>query len=172
MDTYVLTTKQGSNSWVWPFLAAAPGVSGYFYLPSLFAYGSLPVWDSQGLDKNRSKIASCWSTHALPIYTALILIPVTNGLLVFCRPIHDAVDNNHVELARLMLACGADMRIATYSGRTCVKLARSIEMQHLINGNPYWNTCFICWLWSGSEPYNGPTLLPWCNHFQAFIACY
>ncbi len=83
MDTYVLTIKQGSNSGVRLFLAAteaaAPGVSGYFYLPSVFAYGSLPVWDSQALDKNRSKIAIWWSTHAVPIYTAL-LIPVSNGI--------------------------------------------------------------------------------------------
>ena len=50
------------------------------------------------------------------------------------RPIHDAVDNNHVEIVRLLLAYGADMILATYSGRTALNLARSTEMKALLHG--------------------------------------
>lgn len=50
------------------------------------------------------------------------------------RPVHDAIDNEKVELARLLLAHGGDPLIATYSGRTTRKLARSNETKTLIHG--------------------------------------
>ena len=48
---------------------------------SIYPHCLLMVVCLFGMDKNRSRIAIWWSTHALPIYTAL-LIPVTNGLLM------------------------------------------------------------------------------------------
>ncbi len=50
------------------------------------------------------------------------------------RPIHDAVDNNWLELVRMLLAYGADPLIATYSGRTTIKLARTKAMKTFIIG--------------------------------------
>uniref|UniRef100_A0A8C4WUG5 BCL-6 corepressor PCGF1 binding domain-containing protein n=1 Tax=Eptatretus burgeri TaxID=7764 RepID=A0A8C4WUG5_EPTBU len=44
------------------------------------------------------------------------------------RPLHDAVENDHLQLTRLLLAHGADPTLATYSGRTVSHLARSPVM--------------------------------------------
>lgn len=55
-------------------------------------------------------------------------------------PLHDAVDNDRVEMARLLLAHGADAHIANYSGRTPAKLARSPAMKAFIQGmHLVWN---------------------------------
>nr|XP_056714103.1 BCL-6 corepressor isoform X2 [Euleptes europaea] len=45
------------------------------------------------------------------------------------RPIHDAVENDHLEIARLLLSYGADPTLATYSGRTIVKMTHSELME-------------------------------------------
>ncbi|ELU01991.1 hypothetical protein CAPTEDRAFT_170616 [Capitella teleta] len=50
------------------------------------------------------------------------------------RPIHDAVDNDRLEMTRLLLSQGADPFIANYAGRTPAKLARSPAMKALIQG--------------------------------------
>ena len=55
-------------------------------------------------------------------------------LFLHFRPIHDAVDNNWLELVRMLLAYGADPLIATYSGRTTIKLARTKAMKTFIIG--------------------------------------
>uniref|UniRef100_UPI00358FAB46 BCL-6 corepressor-like isoform X3 n=1 Tax=Myxine glutinosa TaxID=7769 RepID=UPI00358FAB46 len=44
------------------------------------------------------------------------------------RPLHDAVENDHLQLTRLLLAHGADPTLATYSGRMVSHLARSPVM--------------------------------------------
>lgn len=54
--------------------------------------------------------------------------------LLSFRPIHDAVDNNRMEIVRLLLSCGADPTISTYSGRTPLKLARSEAMKTFLEG--------------------------------------
>jgi len=45
------------------------------------------------------------------------------------------VDHNHIELVRLLLSCGADMHIATYSGRTPLKCCRFEPMRQLLRGH-------------------------------------
>ncbi|PVD18738.1 hypothetical protein C0Q70_21289 [Pomacea canaliculata] len=53
---------------------------------------------------------------------------------VCCRPLHDAVENDHVQVVRLLLSHGADPLIATYGGKTPLKIARSVPMFDLIKG--------------------------------------
>ena len=57
----------------------------------------------------------------------------------FCyfRPIHDAVVYNHLEVVRLLLSFGADPLIATYSGKTPLKLAKSGAMLTLLKGENF-----------------------------------
>ncbi|KGL76517.1 BCL-6 corepressor, partial [Tinamus guttatus] len=45
------------------------------------------------------------------------------------RPIHDAVENDHLEIVRLLLSYGADPTLATYSGRSIVKMTHSELME-------------------------------------------
>ncbi|XP_048396177.1 BCL-6 corepressor isoform X9 [Stegostoma tigrinum] len=45
------------------------------------------------------------------------------------RPIHDAVENDHLEVVRLLLSYSADPTLATYSGRTVLKMAHSEVME-------------------------------------------
>ncbi|XP_042316136.1 BCL-6 corepressor isoform X2 [Sceloporus undulatus] len=45
------------------------------------------------------------------------------------RPVHDAVENDHLEILRLLLSYGADPTLATYSGRTIVKMTHSELME-------------------------------------------
>ncbi|XP_053403922.1 serine-rich adhesin for platelets-like isoform X2 [Mercenaria mercenaria] len=44
------------------------------------------------------------------------------------RPIHDAVENDNLEMLRLLLSYGADPTLATYAGRSLIKIARSERM--------------------------------------------
>ncbi|XP_032888983.1 BCL-6 corepressor isoform X3 [Amblyraja radiata] len=68
------------------------------------------------------------------------------------RPIHDAVENDHLEVVRLLLSYSADPTLATYSGRTILKMAHSevmemflseyfADLQGRINDDPglYWD---------------------------------
>jgi ankyrin repeat protein len=48
------------------------------------------------------------------------------------RPIHDAVENDHLEMLRLLLSYGADPTLATYAGRSLIKIARSERMLKFI----------------------------------------
>ncbi|KAL8563490.1 hypothetical protein ACOMHN_011969 [Nucella lapillus] len=48
------------------------------------------------------------------------------------RPLHDAVENEHAEVVRLLLSSGADPLIATYGGKTPLKIARTIHMYDLL----------------------------------------
>ncbi|XP_033122606.1 uncharacterized protein LOC117121504 isoform X2 [Anneissia japonica] len=59
---------------------------------------------------------------------------VNAGAVDGTRPIHDAVDNDHLEVVRLLLSFGADPLLATYSGRTTLKLARSKDVRSLLLG--------------------------------------
>ena len=51
-----------------------------------------------------------------------------------CRPIHDAVENDHVEIVRLLVAFGADPTLATYGGVTPIKISHSEPMKQLLEG--------------------------------------
>lgn len=55
-------------------------------------------------------------------------------LLFPSRPIHDAVENDHLEIVRLLLSYGADPTLATYSGRTIVKMTHSELMETFLTG--------------------------------------
>lgn len=53
----------------------------------------------------------------------------------FLRPIHDAVENDNVEMVRLLIVYGADPTLATYGGLSPEKIAHSDKMRSLITGN-------------------------------------
>lgn len=55
-------------------------------------------------------------------------------VLFHTRPIHDAVENDHLEIVRLLLSYGADPTLATYSGRTIVKMTHSELMETFLTG--------------------------------------
>lgn len=59
---------------------------------------------------------------------AVIFLPL------HARPIHDAVENDHLEIVRLLLSYGADPTLATYSGRTIVKMTHSELMETFLTG--------------------------------------
>lgn len=56
-------------------------------------------------------------------------------MLIFLRPIHDAVENDNVEMVRLLIVYGADPTLATYGGLSPEKIAHSDKMRSLITGN-------------------------------------
>ncbi|XP_016138110.1 BCL-6 corepressor isoform X2 [Sinocyclocheilus grahami] len=45
------------------------------------------------------------------------------------RPLHDAVENDHLDVVRLLLSYGADPTLATYSGRSLLKMTHSDIME-------------------------------------------
>lgn len=53
---------------------------------------------------------------------------------VIFRPIHDAVENDNVEMVRLLIVFGADPTLATYGGLSPEKIAHSDKMRSLITG--------------------------------------
>lgn len=55
------------------------------------------------------------------------------GELCF-RPLHDAVENDHVEVARFLLACGADPTLTSYSGRGPINMTHSATMETFLEG--------------------------------------
>lgn len=57
-----------------------------------------------------------------------------HDVLSFHRPIHDAVENDHLEIVRLLLSYGADPTLATYSGRTIAKMTHSEMMETFLTG--------------------------------------
>lgn len=48
------------------------------------------------------------------------------------RPIHDAVENDHLEVVRVLLSYGADPTLATYSGRGLLKMTHSDSMERFL----------------------------------------
>merc|ERR1719341_121908 len=50
------------------------------------------------------------------------------------RPLHEAVENGHGELARLLLSFGADPALTTYAGQTVAALAEESHCKPLIEG--------------------------------------
>ncbi|XP_034470339.1 BCL-6 corepressor-like [Hippoglossus hippoglossus] len=45
------------------------------------------------------------------------------------RPLHDAVENDHMEVVRFLLACGADPTLTSYSGRGPINMTHSAAME-------------------------------------------
>ncbi|XP_014672547.1 PREDICTED: BCL-6 corepressor-like [Priapulus caudatus] len=76
-----------------------------------------------------------------------------------CRPIHDAGENDHVEIARLLLSYGADPTLATYSGRSPLKIARSKRMREFLEGYFADSTGFDC----GTPPQPWQFSAPSCD---------
>lgn len=77
------------------------------------------------------------------MHTHLVLPVVARGkcmctsLIPPCicpRPLHDAVENDHLEIVRLLLSYGADPTLATYSGRTIMKMTHSELMEKFLTG--------------------------------------
>lgn len=50
------------------------------------------------------------------------------------RPIHDAVENDHLHVVRILLSYGADPTLATYSGRGLLKMTHSESMERFLTG--------------------------------------
>lgn len=50
------------------------------------------------------------------------------------RPIHDAVENDHLDVVRVLLSYGADPTLATYSGRGLLKMTHSESMERFLTG--------------------------------------
>ena len=51
------------------------------------------------------------------------------------RPLHEAVENGHCELVRLLITYGADPTMTNYSGQTCLTLANNDDqMKQLLEG--------------------------------------
>lgn len=50
------------------------------------------------------------------------------------RPLHDAVENDHVEVVRFLLACGADPTLTSYSGRGPINMTHSAAMETFLEG--------------------------------------
>ncbi|CAL8266440.1 unnamed protein product [Lota lota] len=48
------------------------------------------------------------------------------------RPIHDAVENDHLDVVRVLLSYGADPTLATYSGRGLLKMTHSDSMERFL----------------------------------------
>lgn len=53
------------------------------------------------------------------------------------RPFHDAVEYDHLEMARLVLACGADPMLSKFSGRAVMNMIRSEKMGRFMRGKCY-----------------------------------
>ena len=50
------------------------------------------------------------------------------------RPIHDAVENDHLDVVRVLLSYGADPTLATYSGRGLLKMTHSDSVERFLMG--------------------------------------
>ena len=50
------------------------------------------------------------------------------------RPTHDAVQNDHLDVVRVLLSYGADPTLATYSGRGLLKMTHSDGMERFLTG--------------------------------------
>ncbi|XP_077462512.1 uncharacterized protein LOC144078192 isoform X2 [Stigmatopora argus] len=73
------------------------------------------------------------------------------------RPLHDAVENNHVEVVRFLLSCGADPTLTSSSGQGPINMANSVVMETFLEeyladlqgrseGDPG-----VCWDFYGSS---------------------
>ncbi|XP_070999873.1 BCL-6 corepressor-like, partial [Oncorhynchus clarkii lewisi] len=49
------------------------------------------------------------------------------------RPLHDAVENDHLDVVRLLLSYGADPTLATYSGRSLLRMTHSHGMEGFLS---------------------------------------
>lgn len=57
------------------------------------------------------------------------------------RPIHDAVENDHLDVVRILLSYGADPTLATYSGRSLLKMTHSETMEGFLTGKIPMSVC-------------------------------
>lgn len=76
---------------------------------------------------------------SLHYYGAVFLYRLIFGFLlnlsVFCRPLHEAVDCNSTEMVRLLLSAGADINLATYSGKSVHDVAHNPSMKEFLKGS-------------------------------------
>lgn len=64
--------------------------------------------------------------------------------LLALRPLHDAVENDHVEVVRFLLACGADPTLTSYSGRAPINMTHSAAMETFLEGRGRRGAINIC----------------------------
>ena len=101
------------------------------------------------------------SFQALLAHGALVNVAGHGGV----RPLHEAMENGHAELTRLLLSYGADPTLSTYSGQrpsdlTTDSVCQLLLQQHLrditgLAGSPWdfngpvrffgKNLCSLCW---------------------------
>lgn len=97
-----------------------------------------PIWNGSGITFLFSEILllQCWHAHVWfwLLLEASIVCPSWILLHIFPRPLHDAVENDHLEIVRLLLSYGADPTLATYSGRTIMKMTHSELMEKFLTG--------------------------------------
>lgn len=79
---------------------------------------------------------STFEKHYKPIqmFSVLKVFDKMDGILCVSRPIHDAVENDHLDVVRILLSYGADPTLATYSGRGLLKMTHSESMERFLTG--------------------------------------
>lgn len=68
------------------------------------------------------------------MFSVLKVFDKMDGILCVSRPIHDAVENDHLDVVRILLSYGADPTLATYSGRGLLKMTHSESMERFLTG--------------------------------------
>lgn len=68
------------------------------------------------------------------MFSVLKVFDKMDGNLCVSRPIHDAVENDHLDVVRILLSYGADPTLATYSGRGLLKMTHSESMERFLTG--------------------------------------
>ncbi|KAG3271942.1 BCL6 corepressor [Ictidomys tridecemlineatus] len=84
------------------------------------------------------------------------------------RPPHDAVENDHLEIVRLLLSYGADPTLATYSGRTIMKMTHSELMEKFLTGMTEPKQCSHPKVRLGAT---GPPPSFWFNRLPSSLSC-
>lgn len=77
------------------------------------------------------------------MFSVLKVFDKMDGNLCVSRPIHDAVENDHLDVVRILLSYGADPTLATYSGRGLLKMTHSESMERFLTGKIPAN--FLLW---------------------------
>lgn len=89
------------------------------------------------------------------------------------RPLHDAVENDHLEVVRLLLSYGADPTLATYSGRSLLRMTHSPGMEGFLSGETALGMVCVCvpHLWGTQyHPRELPRVTPLSGYLATAVA--